>query len=129
MNEIPIAGNAADSCMFQGGFEDVLPGCRINFGKNDASAPPVEFLDSPVAAGLAPMTAAAISLEHTLSLCGRRQRYKLIRETLGLEMPDWNWLHRQVQNHHPTGDPMDWQQWADVQARVLAEYPLQSRDV
>lgn len=128
VNEITITENVTDAWMFQDGVQNVLPGCRINFGKNKTNAP-VKFLNNPVAAGPAPMTAAAISLEHILSLRGRRQRYKLIRESLGLEMPAWNWLHWQVQIHRPTGDPMDWQQWADVEARVLAAHPLKSRDV
>lgn len=90
---------------------------------------PSKIMKGVVARDALLVTDSAVEVEQPISDSARKRKFKQIRETLELQMPDWAALVRIVDMHRSKTRGNNWEQWADIEAQVLVDHPHNSLDV
>lgn len=90
---------------------------------------PSKIMKGVVARDAPLMSDSAMEVEQPISVSARKRKFKQIRETLGLQMPDWAALVRIVDMHRLKTHGNNWEQWADIEAQILADHPHNSLHV
>lgn len=75
------------------------------------------------------MTDSVMFVEQPIPNHARKVKFKLIRKALELQMPDWDKLVRVVDTHRPKTEDGNWEQWAEIEARVMVDHPHTSLDM